>query len=131
MKRSIKVILASCLAALALAVGAVAASAGKQPLMGPNSAGKSNSPGPIEAGEVESESAAEVGEHAAEGPDVPIMGPDLDRASRVALEYLGEGTVTETEIEDEESYYEVEITLDNGRQVDVQLDEDFNVVGSD
>ena len=39
--------------------------------------------------------------------------------------------MTETEVEDEESYYEVEVTLDDGRQVDVQLDEDFNVVGSE
>jgi hypothetical protein len=38
--------------------------------------------------------------------------------------------VTETEVGDEESYYEVEVTLDDGRQVDVQLDERFAVVGS-
>ncbi|MGI9616904.1 MAG: PepSY domain-containing protein [Acidimicrobiales bacterium] len=68
---------------------------------------------------------------AAEGPDVPITGPDLDRASAVALDFTGEGTVTATEIEDEESYYEVEVTLDNGSEVDVQLDEDFTVVGTD
>ena len=29
------------------------------------------------------------------------------------------------------SYHEVEITLDDGRQVDVQLDEQFNVVGTE
>ena len=39
--------------------------------------------------------------------------------------------MTETEVGDEESYYEVEVTLDNGSQVDVQLDESFNVVGSE
>lgn len=61
----------------------------------------------------------------------PITGPDLDRASQVALEHLGGGTVTGTEIEDEESYYEVEVTLKDGRQVDVQLDEQFNVVSSE
>lgn len=71
------------------------------------------------------------GQDAAEGPDVPITGPDLDRASAVALEFTGEGRVTATEIEDEESYYEVEVTLDNGNEVDVQLDEDFTVVGTD
>jgi uncharacterized membrane protein YkoI len=38
--------------------------------------------------------------------------------------------VTETEVDDEESYYEVEVTLDDGSQVDVQLDRSFNVVGS-
>ena len=36
--------------------------------------------------------------------------------------HTGEGKVTETEVGDEESYYEVEITLDDGSQVDVQLD---------
>ncbi|KAA0232559.1 MAG: hypothetical protein JJLCMIEE_03011 [Acidimicrobiales bacterium] len=63
--------------------------------------------------------------------DVPIAGTDLDKASAAALEHLGEGRVTETEVGDEESYYEVEVTLDDGSQVDVQLDEQFNVVGSE
>ena len=40
------------------------------------------------------------------------------------------GTVTETEVGDEESYYEVEVTRPDGSQVDVQLDRDFNVVSS-
>ena len=62
--------------------------------------------------------------------EVPISGEALDRASAAALEETGEGRVTETEVGDEESYYEVEVTLDDGTQVDVQLDRDFNVVGS-
>jgi hypothetical protein len=61
----------------------------------------------------------------------PITGTALDRASAAALEHVGEGRVTETEVGDEESYYEVEVTLDDGSQVDVQLDEAFNVVGSE
>jgi uncharacterized membrane protein YkoI len=69
------------------------------------------------------------GDDAAEGPDVAITGSDLDRASAAALESTGGGSVTETEVGDEESYYEVEVTLDDGSQVDVQLDRDFNVVG--
>ena len=60
-----------------------------------------------------------------------ITGPALDKASAAALEHTGEGRVTETEVDDEESYYEVEVTLDDGSQVDVQLDEDFNVVGDE
>jgi uncharacterized membrane protein YkoI len=60
-----------------------------------------------------------------------ISGSALDQAKATALAHTGEGTVTGTEIDDEESYYEVEVTLDNGRQVDVQLDEAFNVVGSE
>jgi len=59
-----------------------------------------------------------------------ITGSALEEASAAALEHTGEGTVTETEVGDEESYYEVEVTLDDGSQVDVQLDRDFNVVSS-
>lgn len=66
-----------------------------------------------------------------DGPDVAITGSALAQASAVALEFTGEGQVTATEIEDEESYYEVEVTLDDGSEVDVQLDADFNVVGTD
>lgn len=65
----------------------------------------------------------------AEGPDIPITGAALEQASAAALEYIGEGRVTETEVGDEEGYYEVEITRDSGRQVDVHLDEAFNVLG--
>jgi uncharacterized membrane protein YkoI len=61
----------------------------------------------------------------------PITGSALDKAKAAALDHVGEGRVTETEVGDEESYYEVEVTKDDGSQVDVQLDEDFNVVGSD
>jgi uncharacterized membrane protein YkoI len=60
-----------------------------------------------------------------------ITGADLERASEAALDHTGGGVVTGTEVEDEESYYEVEVTLDDGRQVDVQLNENFNVVGSE
>jgi hypothetical protein len=65
-----------------------------------------------------------------EGPDVPITGPALEQASSAALDHLGEGRVTETEVGDEDSYYEVEVTLDDGSQVDVQLDRAFAVVGN-
>ncbi len=61
----------------------------------------------------------------------PITGTALDQASAAALEHTGEGRVSETEVGDEESYYEVEVTLDDGSQVDVQLDEQFNVVGDE
>lgn len=63
--------------------------------------------------------------------ETPITGPALQQASEAALEYVGEGTVTDTEVGDEESYYEVEVTLDDGSEIDVQLDEQFNVVGSE
>ncbi len=60
----------------------------------------------------------------------PIRGADLERASTAALASTGEGKVTGTEVGDEDSYYEVEVTLDDGSQVDVQLDRDFAVVSS-
>ena len=60
----------------------------------------------------------------------PITGDALEKASAAALEETGEGRVTDTEVGDEESYYEVEDTLEDGSQVDVQLDDEFNVVGS-
>jgi len=63
--------------------------------------------------------------------DTAITGSDLSRASQAALQHTGGGSVTETEVGDEESLYEVEVTLDGGRQVDVQLDKGFNVVGSE
>ena len=63
-----------------------------------------------------------------DGTEVPITGVELERASAAALAATGGGTVTETEKGDEESLYEVEVTLDDGSQVDVQLDEAFNLV---
>lgn len=63
--------------------------------------------------------------------EVSITGSDLEQASAAALDHTGEGRVTETEVGDEESYYEVEVTLDDGSEVDVQLDREFNVVSSE
>ena len=63
--------------------------------------------------------------------DRAISGGALDKASRAALDHTGGGRVTATEVGDEESYYEVEVTRDDGSQVDVQLDRDFEVVGSE
>jgi len=59
-----------------------------------------------------------------------ISGPALQKASAAALGHTGAGRVTDTEVGDEDSYYEVEVTRDDGSQVDVQLDESFNVVQS-
>ena len=66
-----------------------------------------------------------------DGGERAISGTALDKASAAALDHTGGGRVTETETGDEESYYEVEVTRDDGRQVDVQLDRDFQVVGSE
>ncbi len=61
----------------------------------------------------------------------PIAGSALDQASAAALAHTGGGTVSGTEVGDEESYYEVEVTLDDGSQTDVQLDRSFDVVGDE
>ena len=66
-----------------------------------------------------------------EGPDSAITGDALERAEQAALAETGGGRVTGTEVGDEESYYEVEVTLPDGSQVDVQLDEDFRVVSGE
>jgi uncharacterized membrane protein YkoI len=63
------------------------------------------------------------------GTDRAITGSALDQASAAALQATGGGKVTETEVGDEESYYEVEVSKSDGSQVDVQLDKSFNVVG--
>jgi uncharacterized membrane protein YkoI len=62
--------------------------------------------------------------------EVPITGDALVLASRAALEHTGGGSVTGTELGDEDSYYEVEVTID-GSEVDVQLDADFQVVSAE
>ncbi|MFJ9390876.1 PepSY domain-containing protein [Nocardioides sp. NPDC101246] len=61
----------------------------------------------------------------------PIPAAELDQAEQAALAETGGGTVTATEVDDEESKYEVEVTLDDGSQVDVQVDENFQVVGAE
>jgi hypothetical protein len=63
--------------------------------------------------------------------EAPISGSALDRASAAALDHVGGGRVTGTEVGDEESLYEVEVTRAGGGQVDVQLDSGFNVVGDE
>jgi hypothetical protein len=59
----------------------------------------------------------------------PVSREDLDRAGRAALHATGGTRVSESDVGDEDSYYEVEVVLDDGLQVDVQLDASFSVVG--
>ena len=61
--------------------------------------------------------------------DQPITGPALEQATAAALAHTGGGTVTETEVGDDGAAYSVEVRLDDGRQVEVNLDENFNVIG--
>jgi uncharacterized membrane protein YkoI len=62
--------------------------------------------------------------------DTPISGPARAKAEAAALAHTGGGRVTGTEVDDEDSKYEIEVTLADGRQVDVQLDDQFRVVAT-
>jgi uncharacterized membrane protein YkoI len=55
-------------------------------------------------------------------------GAGIEKAKRVALDHTNGGRVTGSEVGDEEGYYEVEVTRDDGSQVDVHLDRNFNVL---
>jgi hypothetical protein len=57
-------------------------------------------------------------------------GPGIEKAKSVALEQTNGGRVSGTEVGDEEGYYEVEIIREDGSQVDVHLDRDFNVLST-
>src|SRR3989338_8908258 len=79
----------------------------------------------------DTEQESEVDDDSNEKEDAAITGSALERASAAALNYIGEGRVTDTEIGDEEGYYEIEVTLDNGKKVDVHLDKDFNFLSEE
>ena len=65
-----------------------------------------------------------------DGEGTPITGEALTKASQAALSFTGGGTVTGSEVGDEQSYYQVEVTKADGSQVDVQLNDSFVMVGS-
>jgi uncharacterized membrane protein YkoI len=61
--------------------------------------------------------------------DQELTGTTRDRAVAAALAATGGGTVLETEAGDDGAAYGVEVQLPDGRQVEVNLDESFRVVG--
>jgi hypothetical protein len=63
--------------------------------------------------------------------DEPISGNARERATEAALEHVGQGTVIETEMGDDGAAYGVEIRLVNGSVVEVELDENFKVSGTE
>jgi hypothetical protein len=60
-----------------------------------------------------------------------VRGPDAEKAKSAAIGAVGGGTVTEVERDDGNgtSVYEVEVTREDGSQLEVHLDGDYNVVG--
>ena len=63
--------------------------------------------------------------------DQELTGPTRDRAVAAALAATGGGTVLETEAGDDGAAYGVEVRLPDGRQVEVNLDQSFRVVGQE
>ncbi|GAA4674997.1 PepSY domain-containing protein [Nocardioides nanhaiensis] len=65
------------------------------------------------------------------GPD-DLQGTDRDRAASAALEFAGGGTVTDAETSDDRgTAYEVDVTREDGTEVEVHLDDAYQVVRSD
>ncbi|MGZ8579819.1 MAG: PepSY domain-containing protein [Actinomycetota bacterium] len=63
--------------------------------------------------------------------DISLQGDELERATAAALAHTGEGEVVESEAGDDgdAAAYEVDVRLDDGSVVEVQLDERFEVTG--
>lgn len=63
--------------------------------------------------------------------DKALTGGSYDKATQAALEHAGGGEVIETEVGDDGAAYGVEIRKDDGSVIEVNLDESFNVIGSE
>lgn len=66
------------------------------------------------------------------GSEEKVTGPDADDAAAAAVKAVGGGTVTEVETQDGDGagLFEVEVMRDDGSQIEVHLDENFNEVGT-
>jgi uncharacterized membrane protein YkoI len=62
-----------------------------------------------------------------------VRGPDAEKAKSAAIGAVGGGTVTEVERDDGNGTgaFEVEVTREDGSQLEVHLDGDYNVVGQE
>jgi hypothetical protein len=63
--------------------------------------------------------------------DRPLQGNALERATAAALDHVGGGRIIETEIGDDGAAYGVEIQRSDGSVVEVNLDQNFQVIGTD
>jgi uncharacterized membrane protein YkoI len=68
---------------------------------------------------------------ASSGGEEPLTGATLEKATDAALAHTGGGTVVESETGDDGAAYSVEVQLADGRQVEVNLNADFEVIGSE
>jgi hypothetical protein len=67
------------------------------------------------------------------GSEEQLTGPDAQKAKSAAVAAVGGGTVTDVERDDGfgTGVFEVEVKGDDGSQVEVHLDGDYNVVGQE
>jgi uncharacterized membrane protein YkoI len=72
-----------------------------------------------------------LGASAAGDSDQELTGATRDQAVRAALAATRGGTVLETETGDDGAAYGVEVRLPDGRQVEVNLDQSFKVIGQE
>jgi uncharacterized membrane protein YkoI len=63
--------------------------------------------------------------------DAQLTGESRDRAVAAAKAHVGEGEVTDTELGDDGAAYGVEIRKPDGAQVEVNLDKDYKVTGTE
>jgi uncharacterized membrane protein YkoI len=70
-------------------------------------------------------------QQATTGNDQPLTGETYDKAVGAALEHTKGGTVTETELGDGGTTYGVEVLLQDGRQVEVNLDQTYRVTSQE
>jgi uncharacterized membrane protein YkoI len=123
MPDKIKGMFVAAMALVALSIGgaAIAGAAGDERPAGGQ---------PPQSQEAERDDARDA-EDREEGPDKAITARPLERAGAAALDHTKGGRVTGTEEGDEEGAYEIEITREDGSQVDVHLDRDFKVLGTE
>jgi hypothetical protein len=72
-----------------------------------------------------------VAEAAGGDDDRPISGEARNKCTAAALAEHQGGTVTETEVGDDGAAYGVEVRLEDGSQVEVQLNENCQVIGQE
>lgn len=68
---------------------------------------------------------------AAGGDEAALSGSTLERAGAAAIAHTRGGDIVEAERGDGGAAYEVEVRLDDGRVVEVSLDDRFAVVGKE
>lgn len=72
-----------------------------------------------------------IGQEADEGDDGELTGAIRDQVVAAALKATGGGTVTDTEMGDDGAAYGVEVLLSDGREVEVNLDRNLNVISQE